>query len=158
MHSVRDFAPSRTSSIEEAPEYDDESFDTSAPHPGNVAYYGLSRISTGSPGRSSERGRSGRSHSRFSLGKVVHIFDAVKDQMRSRSPRAGSRPRPDEQEERGRSLMKGKVRAQLSTHGVGLALPQTGAAETPVAGGANDQSGDGWVVFPEGMLLTYPLS
>ncbi|KAG8221270.1 hypothetical protein J3R82DRAFT_1435 [Butyriboletus roseoflavus] len=156
VHSIRDLALSRTSSIEEAPE-DDEIIDASVPHPGNVAYYGLSRIAIGSSGCSSERGRSGRSHSRFSLGKVVHIFDVVKDHVRSRSPRTGSRPRPDEQAfERGRSLTKGKARAQVSTHGVGLAQPQIGAAETSVAGGANDRSGDDWVVFSEGTYI-YPI-
>lgn len=158
VHSIRDTALSRTSSIEEVPEDgSDESVDNSAIRPGNIAYYGLSRIATSSSGRSSEQDYRGRSHSRFSFGKVVHVFETVKDHVRSRSPRDGSRPRSFVQEERGRSLTKGKGKAQVSTHGVGRALPQIGVAEPSVADGANDQSGDGWVVFPEGALLTYPL-
>lgn len=120
VHSIRDFALSRTSSIEEVSQDDGESFDTSVPHPGNVT---LSRIATSSSGGDSEHDHRGRSHSRFSFGKVVHIFDAVKDRVRSRSPRVGSLPRSDEQERRGRSLMKGKGKAQVSIRGVGHALP-----------------------------------
>ncbi|KAF8554937.1 hypothetical protein OG21DRAFT_1439498 [Imleria badia] len=157
VHSRRDIALSRTSSIEEVPEDDsDESVDTSAMRPGSVAYYGLSRIATSSSSRGSEQDHRGRSSSRFSFGKVAHIFEAVKGRVRSRSASAGSRPRSFDQEERGRSLTKGKGIAQVSTHGVRHAPPQIGVAELSVADGANDQSGDGWVVFPEG-TYTYPV-
>jgi hypothetical protein len=145
---VRDISPSRTFTIEEASENESEGFDTSAMRPDSIAYYGLSRIASGSSGRSPEQDHRGRSHSRFSFGKVVHVFEAMKDRVRSRS-------RSDEQEERGRSLTKGKGGAQVSTHGVGHALPQIGVAESLVANGVNDQNGDGWVVFPEGTLLPY---
>lgn len=158
MHSIRDISLSRTPTIEEGSENESEGFDTSAMGPDSVAYYGLSHMATSSSGRSPEQDHRGRSYSRFSFGKVVHVFEAVKDRVRSRSPRAGSRPRSDEQEERGRSLTKGKGRAQVSTHDVGHALPQIGVAEPLVPDGANDQSGDGWVVFPEGALLSYSLS
>ncbi|KAH0829142.1 hypothetical protein J3R83DRAFT_2618 [Lanmaoa asiatica] len=152
VHSIRDFALSRTSSIEEVPEDESGSSDTSAD---NIAYYGLSRIATSSPSRSPEQCHRGRSHSRFSFGKVVHVFDVVKGRVRSRSPRAGSLPQSDEQE-RGRPLMKGKGKAQISTHGEEHTLPLIGVAEPSVVDGANDQSGDGWVVFPEG-TYTYPI-
>lgn len=54
--------------------------------------------------------------------------------------------------------MKGKGKAQVSTNGVGYALPPIGDADKSVADGVNNQGGNGWVVFPEGMLLTYALS
>ena len=157
MHSIRDTSLSRTSSIEEALESENEGFDTSAMRPDSVAYYGLSRVAAGSLGRSPEQDHRGRSHSRFSFEKVVHVFEAVKGRVRSRSPRAGSQSRSDEQE-RGRSLTKGKGKAQVSTHGMRHALPQIGVAEPSVADGANGQSGDGWVVFPEGALSIYLLA
>lgn len=152
-----DFALSRTSSIEEVPADENEGIDTCL-HPNNVAYYGLSRVATSSSGRSSEQDHRGRSHSRFSLGRIVHVLDTVKDRVRSRSPRDGSRSQSNEQEERGRSLAKGKGKARVGTHGMVRVLPQIGVAEPSVADGVNDQSGDGWVVFPEGALLTYHLS
>lgn len=153
--SIRNIALSRTSSIEEAPEDESSSSDTSPTRPDNIAYYGLSRIATGSSGCSSEQDHRGRSHSRFSFGNVVHIFKGVKDHVRSRSPRAGSRPRSGEREERGRSLMKGKAKVQVSPHGARRVLPHIRVSEPSVADGADSQSGNGWVVFPEGSLLTF---
>jgi len=50
-------------------------------------------------------------------------------------------------------MMKAKV--QASPHGVRHVLPQIKVSEPSVADGANGESGDGWVVFPEGSLLTY---
>ncbi|KIJ66043.1 hypothetical protein HYDPIDRAFT_87351 [Hydnomerulius pinastri MD-312] len=155
LHSIRDVALSRTSSIEEVPE-DDESLDMSRLHSANVAYYGLSRITTGSSGRSSEQDHRGRSRSRFSFGKVAHVFDAMKERVRSQSPRAGSRPRADEPEERGRSMNKGKGKAQISAHGARDSFPTVGVAEPTEADGVNGQSGDGWTIFQRG-TYTYPI-
>ncbi|KAG9312095.1 hypothetical protein JVU11DRAFT_7379 [Chiua virens] len=141
--SLREYALSRASSMEELPEDDNESFEHASALPSdNITYYGLSRIATASSGRSSEQDYRGRSHSRFSLGNIVHVFDAVKDQH--------------EQERRGRSLVKGKGKPQVNTYGVSQVLHQIGVAEPPVADGANDQSGGGWIVFPQG-TYTYPI-
>ncbi|KAF9243175.1 hypothetical protein BU15DRAFT_60029 [Melanogaster broomeanus] len=148
LRSIRDLAISRTSSIEEGPEDDDESFDASQSHPPKVAHYGLSRIATGSSGRSSEQGR-GRSQSRFSFGKVARAFDTMRQRVRSQSP--GSQPRTNESEERGRTLLKGKAR--VSAHEVWDTLPDVGV---PEAEGGNGQSGDGWAIFPQG-TYTYPI-
>lgn len=126
--------------------------------PDSIGYYGLSRFMTNSSGRSSERENRGRSHSRFSFERVVHAFEAVKHRVRSRSPGSGSRRRSDDQEERGRPLTKEKGKAQVgATHAV-LALPQIGVTKPSTADGANEQTGDGWVMFPEGALLTCSLS
>ena len=152
-HSLRDFGLSRTSSIEEVPEDEDESVDSCVVHPDTIACNGLTRVATGSPSRISEPDYRGRSHSRFSLASIVHVMDAMRDRVRSRSPREASRPWSDEHEERGRSLAKGKGKAQVGTHSVRHVLPRIGIAEPSAADGANDQRGDGWVTFPEGMSL-----
>ncbi|KAF8141193.1 hypothetical protein EV363DRAFT_1307350 [Boletus edulis] len=147
---------SRSSSLEEVPEDERESFDASAPHRDSVGHFGLARILTSSSGRSSEQDGRGRSRSRFSFDSVVHAFEAVKNSVRSRSPLPGSLHWPDDQEDRGRSLTKGKDKARLSTHGVKPVLPKIAVFEPSAAGGHGDQSGDGWAVFPEG-TYTYPL-
>ncbi|KIJ15534.1 hypothetical protein PAXINDRAFT_169007 [Paxillus involutus ATCC 200175] len=146
MHSGHDVALSRTSSIEELPEDEDGS---SHLHPANVAYYGLSRVATGSSGRSPESEYRGRSRSRFSFRKVAHVFDAMRERVRSQSPRAGS-------EERGRTLIKGKDNARVGAHGVWDTLPHVGVTEVSEDDGVNDQRGDGWIVFPKG-TYTYPI-
>ncbi|KAG6381964.1 hypothetical protein JVT61DRAFT_592 [Boletus reticuloceps] len=155
-HPLCGITLSRSSSIEAVLEDESESSDASAPHRDSVGHYGLARILTSSSGRSSEQDGRGRSRSRFSFDSVVHAFEAVKNRVRSRSPLPGSLHWPDDQEDRGRSLTKGKDKAQLSTHGVKHVLPQIGVFEPSAAGGQGDQSGDGWAVFPEG-TYTYPL-
>jgi hypothetical protein len=147
MHSGHDVALSRTSSIEELPEDEDGS---SHLHPANVAYYGLSRVATGSSGRSPESEYRGRSRSRFSFRKVAHVFDAMRERVRSQSPRAGS-------EERGRTLIKGKDNARVGAHGVWDTLPHVGVTEVSEDDGVNDQRGDGWIVFPKGTWMAYLL-
>ncbi|KAF9228445.1 hypothetical protein BS17DRAFT_773743 [Gyrodon lividus] len=149
LYSIHDLALSRTSSIEEVPEDEGGYLDTSHLHPAKVAYYGLSRIATGSSGCSSELDRRGRSRSRFSFGKVAHVFDAMRERVRSQSRRT-------ESEERGRTLMKGKGKARVSTHGVRDASSHVGVTEASEAEGANGRSGGGWVVFPQG-TYTYPM-
>lgn len=150
-HSTRDYVLSRSSSIEDIPENEEES-GMYTQQSGNIAYYGLSRITTGSSGRGSEPDIRGRSNSRFSLRSIVHVVDAVKNRVRSRSPLETGSQSPSEELERGRSLVKGRAKAQVGSHEVKRALSQFGVAEPLSADGADDQSGDGWIVYPEGVL------
>ncbi|KAH7921014.1 hypothetical protein BV22DRAFT_1097220 [Leucogyrophana mollusca] len=104
----------------------------------------------------------GRKHARFTFAAVANALDAMKDRVRSQSPRTASERRPElvkdthHEGERGRKLDKGKGKAseaQVQVHHKGLGLGKVLRHDSE----DHKDSGEGWKEFKKG-TYTYPIS